>query len=124
MRTAIRTRDDKVASLLEELTRAEERVGGAVYTLLSCVVGGGGESGDLLAGLMAVCIDSFMSLQTTCLQAEEMRADVEQSKADLSELEELRELRADVERKERQQAAIIEGQVRHGGRGCRGGSRC
>jgi hypothetical protein len=36
---------------------------------------------------------------------------VDASKADQAELEDLREMKADVERKERQQAAIIEGQV-------------
>lgn len=36
---------------------------------------------------------------------------MEGAKAELAELEELRELRADVERKEKQQAAIIENQV-------------
>jgi hypothetical protein len=45
-------------------------------------------------------------------QAEGLRSEAEASKADVAELEELRELKADVERKERQQAAIIEGQVR------------
>lgn len=44
-------------------------------------------------------------------QSEALRAEVEGVKQDLGELEELRELRADVERKEKQQAAIIENQV-------------
>jgi hypothetical protein len=37
-----------------------------------------------------------------------------QARGDAAELEELRELKRDVERKERQQASIIEGQVRVG----------
>lgn len=41
----------------------------------------------------------------------ESRAELEQSKADGEELEELRELKSDVERKEKQQAMIIENQV-------------
>ena len=45
-------------------------------------------------------------------QSDALRAEVEGAKADLAELEELREMKADVERKEKQQAAIIEGQVR------------
>lgn len=44
-------------------------------------------------------------------QSEALRAEVEGVKQDLGELEELREMRADVERKEKQQAAIIENQV-------------
>jgi hypothetical protein len=40
---------------------------------------------------------------------------VEQAKSDERELEELREMRSDVERKEKQQAAIIEHQVGFGG---------
>ena len=43
--------------------------------------------------------------------SETLRHEMESAKADLTELEELRELKADVERKERQQAVIIEGQV-------------
>jgi hypothetical protein len=50
-------------------------------------------------------------------QAEELRSEVESSKADAAELDELRELKADIERKERQQAAIIEGQARGGTHG-------
>ncbi|KIY99686.1 hypothetical protein MNEG_8273, partial [Monoraphidium neglectum] len=45
-------------------------------------------------------------------QSEALRCDLASHKADAAELEELRELRADVERKERQQAAIIEGQAK------------
>ena len=44
----------------------------------------------------------------------EAKADLEQATRDAGELEELRELRADVERKERQQAMIIESQARGG----------
>jgi hypothetical protein len=36
-----------------------------------------------------------------------------QVRAEAAELEELRELKKDIERKEKQQAAIIENQVRH-----------
>ncbi|GBF96810.1 hypothetical protein Rsub_09666 [Raphidocelis subcapitata] len=43
-------------------------------------------------------------------QSEALRSELDGARGDLAELEELRELRADVERKERQQAAIIEGQ--------------
>ncbi|EFJ53111.1 Kar3 member kinesin-like protein [Volvox carteri f. nagariensis] len=42
----------------------------------------------------------------------ESKAELEQSRADQSELEELRELKADIERKEKQQAAIIDQQAR------------
>lgn len=46
----------------------------------------------------------------------EAREHLEQAKLDERELEELRELKADVERKEKQQAAIIEHQVGAQGR--------
>ena len=42
----------------------------------------------------------------------EARSDLEQTKADGEELTELRELKEDIERKEKQQAMIIENQVR------------
>jgi len=46
----------------------------------------------------------------------EAKADLEASKADQSELNELREMKEDIERKEKQQAAIIENQVCDGSR--------
>lgn len=42
----------------------------------------------------------------------EAKEQVEQAKSDERELEELRELKQDIERKEKQQASIIEHQVR------------
>lgn len=42
----------------------------------------------------------------------EARADLEQTKADQEELEELREMKSDIERKEKQQAVIIENQAK------------
>ncbi|KAF8058864.1 KIN14I [Scenedesmus sp. PABB004] len=45
-------------------------------------------------------------------QLEELRGEVQAARAEAAELEELRELKRDVERKERQQAAIIENQAR------------
>lgn len=42
----------------------------------------------------------------------EAKSEVEQRAGDLEELDELREMKADIERKEKQQAAIIENQVR------------
>lgn len=42
----------------------------------------------------------------------EAKSDLEQSKQDQDELEELREMKADIERKEKQQAAIIENQAK------------
>lgn len=41
----------------------------------------------------------------------EAQGDLEQSKADEAELEELRDMKADIERKDKQQAVIIENQV-------------
>ncbi len=41
----------------------------------------------------------------------ESKAELEQTRADQTELDELRELKADIERKEKQQAAIIDQQV-------------
>uniref|UniRef100_A0A383VU44 Kinesin motor domain-containing protein n=1 Tax=Tetradesmus obliquus TaxID=3088 RepID=A0A383VU44_TETOB len=45
-------------------------------------------------------------------QLEEMRHEVEEVRAEAAELEELRELKKDIERKEKQQAAIIENQAK------------
>lgn len=42
----------------------------------------------------------------------EAKADLDASKADQNELNDLREMKEDIERKEKQQAAIIENQVR------------
>jgi TolA-binding protein len=44
-------------------------------------------------------------------QVEDLKQQLEAARDDLQELEELRELKKDIERKEKQQAAIIEGQV-------------
>lgn len=59
------------------------------------------------------CKHAHTSARTpSTAQSGALRAALDSSRADLAELEELRELRADVERKERQQAAIIEGQAK------------
>jgi chromosome segregation ATPase len=43
---------------------------------------------------------------------DDLKQQLEAARDDLQELEELRDLKKDIERKEKQQAAIIEGQVR------------
>lgn len=48
----------------------------------------------------------------------ESKAELEQTRADQTELDELRELKADIERKEKQQAAIIDQQVGRTGGFC------
>ena len=138
MRAALRARDDKVASLLEELGRAEEQVG-----VTECFDGKGawlarpGGASLKCAGrhdkppllpAVAIALSTGHNRQQeaahmhalrfpctppwpTTAQSETLRHEMESAKADLTELEELRELKADVERKERQQAVIIEGQV-------------
>lgn len=45
-------------------------------------------------------------------QIDDLKTQLEQARVDAAEVEELRELKNDIERKEKQQATIIEGQVR------------
>lgn len=54
-------------------------------------------------------MDELANINALYNEAKEI---IEQSKVDASELEELREMKSDIERKEKQQAAIIENQVR------------
>jgi hypothetical protein len=54
----------------------------------------------------------------------EAKSDMEQAKADKEELEELREMRSDIDRKDKQNAMIIENQVRGGVRARAGLRKC
>lgn len=59
---------------------------------------------DKLNGMME-------SAAQSAAQIDDLKAQLEAARVDIAELEELRELKTDIERKEKQQAAIIEHQV-------------
>jgi hypothetical protein len=59
---------------------------------------------DKLNGMLEAAAQSAASI-------EDLKAQLEAARVDFAELEELRELKTDIERKEKQQAAIIENQV-------------
>jgi hypothetical protein len=59
---------------------------------------------DKLNGMMEAAAQS-------AAQIDDLKAQLDGARVDVGELEELRELKKDIERKEKQQAAIIENQV-------------
>lgn len=61
---------------------------------------------DKLNGMMEAAAQS-------AAQIDDLKTQLEAAREDAGELEELRELKNDIERKEKQQAAIIENQVGH-----------
>ncbi|KXZ52314.1 hypothetical protein GPECTOR_10g946 [Gonium pectorale] len=94
---------------MQRIEKAKETETGELRTQLEAVQGDIQAQLKLKDSKITEIMEELASINALYVES---KAELEQTRADTVELEELRELKADIERKEKQQAAIIDQQAR------------